>query len=94
MGERDGHRAIAYGAGDAFCRPVADVAGGEEARDARLERERIARERPAGRPFAAVEQIRPRQDVARGVGADAAVRGPSGSGHAADADEESARGQG
>ena len=93
MGERDGHRALPDGSGDAFGRPVADVAGGEEAGDARLEREGVASERPPGRPLAVVEQIGPREDVARGVGADTAARRPGGSGHAADTDEERAGGQ-
>jgi hypothetical protein len=44
VGERDGHRAIAYGSRNPLGRPVADVAGGEEAGDTRLERDGIARE--------------------------------------------------
>ena len=91
MGERDGHRALADSSGDPFGRPVADVAGGEEAGNARLERERVAGERPAGRPLAAIEQIRPSEDVARGICADSATGRPGRPRNTADADEERVR---
>ena len=47
--ERRDHRPLPHGGGDAFRRAVADVARREEADAARLERERIALERPAVR---------------------------------------------
>src|SRR5262245_8198277 len=49
MNERDGHGALADGAGDPLDRVVTDVTGGEEARQARLEEEGLPVEIPAGR---------------------------------------------
>ncbi|HYM64056.1 MAG TPA: hypothetical protein VES61_05195 [Gaiellaceae bacterium] len=61
MRERHRHRALPHGPGDALGRAAADVAGGEEARDARLEGEWVAFERPSGRAAAAYEEVRARE---------------------------------
>src|SRR6185503_20794564 len=63
VGECGRHRALADGPCHALRRPVADVACGEEARHARLERERVAVERPVRGPLACAQEVWPREDV-------------------------------
>src|SRR6185295_11564773 len=54
--ERGDHGSFTYRGGDALGRAVADVAGGEDPDTTRLERERIAIERPTFRRVAVREQ--------------------------------------
>jgi hypothetical protein len=74
--EGDGHRTLADGGPHPRRRPVPEVSGGEDAREARLEHEGIAVERPVGRAPAAVEQVGTGEQEAGAVGGDAGVRGP------------------
>lgn len=69
MDERYGHRALADRAGHPLGRAAAYVSRGEEPRHARLQRERVAVERPIVGPSAVVQQVRAREDVAGAVGA-------------------------
>src|SRR5947209_4996333 len=87
-GERGRHRALADGGRDPLRRSMADVARREETGPARLERERVAVERPAPGPLAAAEeQVGPGEDEACRVGLDALARAPLGVRDAADAEE-------
>src|SRR6266545_1322488 len=61
--ERGDHRAFSDRRGHTLRRAVADVACGEEPDAARLERERIAIERPALGRVAGCEEVLPGQDV-------------------------------
>ena len=89
VGERDGHRALAHGPPDALHGPVAHVARREHARDARLERERVAIERPVVRPRAALSsrsgpvRMKPLPSVRTPLD-----WRPAGARHAADAEEQ------
>src|SRR5947208_2386803 len=92
-GEDEGgdHRALSDRGGDTFRRAVPHVAGGKEPDAARLERERIAIERPAVGRIAGCEQILPGQDVAGGVGEDVLARTPIGVWATTDAEEDPVR---
>src|SRR5437588_6905685 len=68
--ERRDHRSLPHRRGDALRRAVPHVPGGEEPDAARLERERIAVERPAVGRNAGREEILAGQDVAGGIGED------------------------
>src|SRR2546423_4221421 len=76
--ERRDHRAFSDRGGHTFRRAVADVARGEQADAARLERQRITVERPALARTAVGEEILSGQDVAGGIGEDVLARTPVG----------------
>src|SRR3954453_534946 len=86
MYEGDGHAALADRGGDALDRGGADVAAGEDARDARLEQMRVPLERPATRRA----QVRAGEDEALLVQRDV-LREPAGLRVGADEDEQAAR---
>src|SRR6266705_5683320 len=86
--ERGDHRAFSNRGGHALRRAVADVACGEEPYAARLERERIAIERPAVGRVARCEEILAGQDVAGSIGEDVLARTPVGMWETADAEED------
>src|SRR5882724_9801482 len=76
--ERGDHRAFSNRDGHALRRALADVARGEEPYAARLERQRIAIERPAVGRVARSEEVLSGQDVAGGIGEDVLARTPVG----------------
>ena len=93
VGKGDGHRAVPHRAGHALDRAGAHVAGREHAGHARLERERVALQRPGLRQRAADPQVRAGEDEAARVERHARRAGPAGARHAAEAEEERARRQ-
>src|SRR3954470_25017897 len=88
-GEDEGgdHRALSHRGGHTLRRAVADVPCGEQAYAARLERERVAVERPALGPVAVCKEVLSGEDVAGAVGEDVLARTPVGMRSAADAEE-------
>src|SRR6185312_6551916 len=88
LGEERGHRAFTDRTRDAFDRAVADVSGREHAWHTRLEGYRVPVERPGLRTASTLEQVGPREDVARLIGAHAACLGPPGARLAADTEEQ------
>jgi len=83
-------RPLAHGGGDAAGSALAHVAGGEDAGDARLQQERVARQLPALRPLAVDDQVRPGQDEADAVALHDAGHALA-VGHGADEQEEGRR---
>src|SRR5215207_7961574 len=73
---------------------MTDVSGREQARDARLERKRIAIERPALRALAALEQVGAGEDESGLIRSDVPAFRPLRSWNAADAEEERCDGDG
>src|SRR6266550_5616545 len=85
--ERGDHGAFSNRGSHALRRAVADVACSEEPDAARLERERIAIERPAVGRVARCKEILSGQDVADGIGEDVGARAAVSVWACADAEE-------
>ena len=78
MGQRDGHRAVSDRAADPLGRPVAGFAGREQPRNAGLQRQRVAVERPLLRGVAAVaRRSGPVRTKPAGPTPDPGVTGPA-----------------
>src|SRR6266487_2326060 len=86
--ERGGHRALADRASDPLRGAMAHIARREQPRAARLQRERIALQRPALRQLVLVHEVAPGDDVALLAGEDVLALAPLGVRHAADAEED------
>ncbi len=78
MDQSNSHGAFAHRGRATLNRAVPDVTCGEHAGNTCFQIERVPLERPGGRRFAAIEQIRPGDQVSTFIANDADVGGPLG----------------